>query len=87
MGITTKDEQGIQGMRTAGRLADWVAERADTLNLHDLAYTLARRRAHRPVRTTVLHRSRPTNRTQDTVVTPGPGSDPSRQAAPRARET
>ncbi|WP_412483897.1 sulfolipid-1 biosynthesis phthioceranic/hydroxyphthioceranic acid synthase [Mycolicibacterium frederiksbergense] len=44
-----------EGLRsTAGRLADWVAERADTLNLHDLAYTLARRRAHRPVRTTVL---------------------------------
>ncbi|KRD20422.1 polyketide synthase [Mycobacterium sp. Root265] len=44
-----------EGLRsTAGRLADWVAERTDTLNLHDLAYTLARRRAHRPVRTTVL---------------------------------
>lgn len=39
--------------RTAGRLADWVEAQED-LNLHDLAYTLARRRAHRPVRTAVL---------------------------------
>ncbi|NKZ09821.1 type I polyketide synthase [Mycolicibacterium septicum DSM 44393] len=39
--------------RTAGRLADWLADRAD-VNLTDLAYTLARRRAHRPVRTAVL---------------------------------
>lgn len=45
--------------RTAGRLADWVAEHADgdrvaDAELSDLAYTLARRRAHRAVRTTVL---------------------------------
>jgi polyketide synthase 5 len=42
--------------RTAGRLADWVQARADSaeFDLHDLAYTLARRRAHRPVRTAVL---------------------------------
>jgi polyketide synthase 5 len=46
--------------RTAGRLADWVAEHADgnahkaSVELRDLAYTLARRRAHRPVRTAVL---------------------------------
>ncbi|GAA1662982.1 polyketide synthase [Mycolicibacterium murale] len=46
--------------RTAGRLADWVAERArgnapaTDLELEDLAYTLARRRSHRPVRTAVL---------------------------------
>lgn len=50
-----------EGLRsTARKLADWVADRVDTLDLHDLAYTLARRRAHRPVRTTVLahdHRS------------------------------
>ena len=43
--------------RTSGRLADWVAEHSDTLQkptaLTDLAYTLARRRAHRPVRTAV----------------------------------
>ncbi|MFC7671602.1 sulfolipid-1 biosynthesis phthioceranic/hydroxyphthioceranic acid synthase [Mycolicibacterium sp. GCM10028919] len=43
--------------RTAGRLADWVATRPDadeTTGLSDLAYTLARRRAHRPVRTVVI---------------------------------
>ena len=45
---------------TAGRLADWVAERIDgdtlrsDVDLGDIAYTLARRRAHRPVRTAVL---------------------------------
>ncbi len=45
--------------RTAGRLADWVqAHPADkdeaATQLADLAYTLARRRAHRSVRTVVL---------------------------------
>ena len=44
--------------RTSGRLADWVAERAvepkNSTALTDLAYTLARRRAHRPVRTAVI---------------------------------
>ncbi|MGH3643853.1 MAG: acyltransferase domain-containing protein, partial [Mycobacterium sp.] len=39
--------------KTARRLADWVAAR-DDVTLADLAYTLARRRAHRPVRTTVI---------------------------------
>lgn len=39
--------------QTAGRMADWLADRAD-VDLTDLAYTLARRRAHRPVRTAVL---------------------------------
>ncbi|CAM3499766.1 sulfolipid-1 biosynthesis phthioceranic/hydroxyphthioceranic acid synthase [Mycobacterium colombiense] len=39
--------------RTAGRLADWVRAH-DDLALPDLAYTLARRRAHRPVRTAVI---------------------------------
>ena len=39
--------------RTAGRLADWVAAHEDVV-LPDLAYTLARRRAHRPVRTAVI---------------------------------
>lgn len=38
--------------RTAGRLADWVAGHEDAA-LPDLAYTLARRRVHRPVRTAV----------------------------------
>ncbi len=50
--------------QTSRRMADWVAERADNESnesvalsdsaLADLAYTLARRRAHRPVRTAVL---------------------------------
>lgn len=44
--------------RTAGRLADWV-QAHDDVALPDLAYTLARRRAHRPVRTTVIASSRP----------------------------
>ncbi|OCB38417.1 polyketide synthase [Mycobacterium malmoense] len=41
---------------TAARLADWVDEHtggAGSAGLHDLGYTLARRRAHRPVRTVV----------------------------------
>ncbi|MFG1932898.1 beta-ketoacyl synthase N-terminal-like domain-containing protein [Mycobacterium sp. NPDC048908] len=38
--------------RTAGRLADWVGAH-DDVALPDLAYTLARRRAHRPLRTAV----------------------------------
>jgi len=44
--------------RTAGRLADWVAAHREVA-LPDLAYTCARRRAHRPVRTAVIARSRP----------------------------
>ena len=44
--------------RTAGRLADWV-QAHDDVALSDLAYTLARRRAHRPVRTAVIASSRP----------------------------
>lgn len=43
--------------RTASRLADWVQARDDT-PLSDLAYTLARRRAHRPIRTAVIASSR-----------------------------
>ncbi|BCO67799.1 polyketide synthase [Mycobacterium intracellulare] len=43
--------------RTAGRLAGWVRAH-DDLALPDLAYTLARRRAHRPVRTAVIADSR-----------------------------
>ncbi|OAN28700.1 polyketide synthase [Mycolicibacterium iranicum] len=39
---------------TASQLADWVRARSDELDLRDLAYTLARRRAHRTVRTAVL---------------------------------
>jgi len=43
------------GLRqTAGRLADWVDAQGPDLSAPDLAYTLARRRGHRPVRTAVL---------------------------------
>lgn len=40
--------------RTAGRLADWVDTHPGDLSASDVAYTLARRRAHRPVRTAVI---------------------------------
>ena len=40
--------------RTARRLADWVQQHADGLAASDLAYSLARRRGHRSVRTAVL---------------------------------
>lgn len=39
---------------TAGRLAEWVADPARDGGLTDLGYTLARRRGHRDVRTSVL---------------------------------
>jgi polyketide synthase 5 len=39
--------------RTAGRLCEWV-QAHDDVALPDLGYTLARRRAHRPVRTAVI---------------------------------
>ena len=43
------------GLReTAGRIADWVDARASDLAPSDLAYTLSRRRGHRPVRTAVI---------------------------------
>jgi polyketide synthase 5 len=48
-----------EGLRqTAARLAEWVAAH-DEVALPDLAYTLARRRAHRPVRTAVIASSQP----------------------------
>ena len=40
--------------QTAGRLADWVENRANGTTPSEVAYTLARRRAHRPVRTAVV---------------------------------
>lgn len=40
--------------RTSLRLADWVEQRAQGVAPSDLAYTLARRRGHRSVRTAVL---------------------------------
>ena len=43
------------GLReTSRRLADWVEKRADSVALSDLAYTLARRRGYRPVRTALV---------------------------------
>jgi polyketide synthase 5 len=40
--------------QTSARLAEWVQQHADSVVLWDLAYTLARRRAHRPVRAAVI---------------------------------
>ncbi|HYX99686.1 MAG TPA: sulfolipid-1 biosynthesis phthioceranic/hydroxyphthioceranic acid synthase, partial [Mycobacterium sp.] len=45
--------------QTAARLADWVDAHAQEISSADLGYTLARRRAHRPVRTTVTANSLP----------------------------
>ena len=43
------------GLRqTARRVADWVDTRAPDLAAADLAYTLTRRRGHRPVRTAII---------------------------------
>ena len=43
------------GLRqTAGRLVEWVGAHAPDLAAADLAYTLTRRRGHRPVRTAVI---------------------------------
>ena len=51
LSATSADELRV----TAGRLADWVADAGDRRRrCSDLAYTLARRRAHRPVRTAVV---------------------------------
>lgn len=40
--------------RTAGRLANWTQTHTGNVQLSDLAYTLGRRRGHRPVRTVVV---------------------------------
>ena len=40
--------------RSANRLADWLEDRLDDVFPSDLAYTMSRRRAHRPVRTAVI---------------------------------
>jgi polyketide synthase 5 len=50
--LSSTSAEGLR--RTAGRLAEWVHNRAERLTLPDLAYTLARRRWHRPVRTAAL---------------------------------
>ncbi|WP_081290200.1 sulfolipid-1 biosynthesis phthioceranic/hydroxyphthioceranic acid synthase, partial [Mycobacterium asiaticum] len=44
-----------EGLReTSRRLAQWVETHSDSVDPTDLGYTLARRRAHRPVRTAVV---------------------------------
>lgn len=50
--LSSSSEDGLR--QTAGRLADWVHTQGPDLAASDLAYTLTRRRGHRPVRTTVL---------------------------------
>ncbi len=50
--LTSSSAAGLQD--TAGRLADWVAAQPSELATPDLAYTLARRRDHRAMRTAVL---------------------------------
>ncbi|WP_421845220.1 sulfolipid-1 biosynthesis phthioceranic/hydroxyphthioceranic acid synthase [Mycobacterium sp.] len=50
--LSSSSEDGLR--QTAGRLADWVHAQGPDLAASDLAYTLTRRRGHRPVRTTVL---------------------------------
>ncbi|WP_191499896.1 type I polyketide synthase, partial [Mycobacterium simulans] len=66
--LATDEDSGIDGAlvfplsasteeslgKTAGRLADWVDAQGPDFAISDLAYTLARRRGHRPVRTAVL---------------------------------
>ena len=50
--LTSSSAGGLQ--ESAGRLADWVEAQPSELATPDLAYTLARRRHHRSVRTAVL---------------------------------
>ncbi|MCI4674265.1 sulfolipid-1 biosynthesis phthioceranic/hydroxyphthioceranic acid synthase [Candidatus Mycolicibacterium alkanivorans] len=50
--VSATSDEGLR--RTALRLADWVEQRGHGLAASDLAYTLARRRGHRSVRTAVL---------------------------------
>ena len=53
--LFTLSSSSADGLReTSKRLAGWAQERADSVELSDLAYTLARRRAYRPVRTAVI---------------------------------
>lgn len=53
--LSSSSADGLR--RTASRLADWVEAHATEFAARDLAYTLARRRGHRSVRTTVLARN------------------------------
>ena len=54
--VTSSSADGLR--ETSAQLADWVEAASDDLNLSDLAYTLARRRGHRPVRNAVIADSR-----------------------------
>jgi len=54
--VTSSSADGLR--QTAQGLADWVDAAGEELVLSDLAYTLARRRGHRPVRTAVIADSR-----------------------------
>ncbi|GLB83044.1 mycocerosic acid synthase-like polyketide synthase [Mycobacterium kiyosense] len=54
--LSASSEEALR--KTAGRLADWVDAQGDDLSIKDLAYTLARRRGHRAVRTAVLAETR-----------------------------
>jgi polyketide synthase 5 len=63
--------------RTADRLAEWVKAHGDVA-LPDLAYTLARRRAHRRVRTAVIARS--TSELSDALRDVAGGDTPSTTA-------
>lgn len=50
--LSSTSHDGLR--QTSARLADWVQEHAESVAPSDLAYTLARRRAHRPVRKAVI---------------------------------
>jgi polyketide synthase 5 len=50
--LSSTSAEGLR--RTSRRLAEWLEAHTGDMALPDLAYTLARRRAHRPVRTAVL---------------------------------
>ncbi len=50
--LSSSSADGLR--QTARRLAEWVDEHQDSVTPADLGYTLARRRAHRPVRTMVV---------------------------------
>ncbi|ORV41575.1 polyketide synthase [Mycobacterium conspicuum] len=53
--LFTLSSTSADGLReTSRRLADWLESRTDPVPLTDLAYTLARRRGYRPVRTAVI---------------------------------
>ena len=50
--LSSSSADGLRA--SARRLAEWIETRSDSVTPADLGYTLARRRAHRPVRTLVV---------------------------------